>query len=114
MMGVIGLVLSVLSLPFAFCCPMFGGAGSLVSLGITLTTLMMARSDLRRMKEGQLDPRGKSSSNSGWTCALVGIILSIIGILASLAWVVFMLINQAGMNTPPPAPRSTPVPQRRV
>jgi hypothetical protein len=65
---------------------------SVVALGaiIGIFGLILASGDLRRMRDGEMDPQGRSNTSTGWICSLVGIILSVLFLLvfAGLIWFV--------------------------
>lgn len=57
------------------------GVGAAVSMPVGILVLAMANRDLERMREGRMDPRGKSQTETGRTGAIAGIILG--GIFAA-------------------------------
>jgi Na+/proline symporter len=54
------------------------GFGAVVSIPLGILALLMANRDLELMREGRMDPNGKSRTRSGRTGALAGIILGLI------------------------------------
>jgi hypothetical protein len=54
------------------------GFGAIVSVPIGILALSMANRDLERMRDGRMDPRGKSRTETGRTGAVTGIILGLI------------------------------------
>jgi hypothetical protein len=56
-----------------------GPLGALVALGCGLPALVMARTDLARMREGAIDPEGRSLTEFGQNKAVVGIALAVLG-----------------------------------
>lgn len=65
------LVLGILSL--VLCAP----------LGIA--AWIMGNSDLKEMDAGVMDPSGRSTTNAGRICGIIGTILLIIGVLVGIA-----------------------------
>jgi hypothetical protein len=65
------LTLGILSIVFAFCCYLLG-------LGMAIPAIVMANNDLGRIRSGDMDPNGEGQINSGRTCAIVGLVLSVI------------------------------------
>jgi hypothetical protein len=79
--------MGILSIVFAFCCQPVG-----VILGIIALT--MAGSDLPKMERGYMDPSGESMTRTGKTCAIVGLILSVILFVLGCLF----RVGAAGMN----------------
>jgi hypothetical protein len=65
------LVLGILSL--VVCAP----------LGIA--AWIMGNADLKEMDAGTMDPAGRSTTNAGRICGMIGVILLILGIVATIA-----------------------------
>jgi hypothetical protein len=70
----------------------------------------MGHRDLKRMQLGEMDPRGKGNTRSGRTCAMVGVLLSILGIffVVVLYAVVIFFVAVSPKSGPggSPSPRS--------
>ncbi|HTU18167.1 MAG TPA: hypothetical protein VMG10_08890 [Gemmataceae bacterium] len=54
------------------------GVGAVVSVPVGILAWLMANHDLERMREGRLDARGKSQTETGRTGAVAGIVLGVI------------------------------------
>jgi hypothetical protein len=79
--------MGILSIVFGLCCPLVG-----VILGIVALT--MASSDLPKMQNGEMDASGEGMTRTGKTCAIVGMILSIVVFVFSC----LIRLGAAGMN----------------
>jgi hypothetical protein len=64
------------------------GIGAVISVPIGILALLMANRDLERIRDGHMDPRGKSQTETGRTGAITGIILGTI--FASFYALVFL------------------------
>jgi hypothetical protein len=69
--GTLILVLGILSIP---CCGLFTG----------IPAWVMATGDLKQMDAGMMDPAGRSNTNGGRICGIIGTCLSIVGIIVQL------------------------------
>jgi hypothetical protein len=83
--GTLVLVLGILSIALFF----FPLA---ILLGIA--AWIMGHSDLRKMRQNQMDPVGKGSTEAGWICGIIGTILGLI----PLACCGFMLFGMAAAS----------------
>ncbi|HZV04015.1 MAG TPA: hypothetical protein VE999_02900 [Gemmataceae bacterium] len=54
------------------------GFGALLSVPLGILAWLMANHDLERMREGHMDPRGKSQAEAGRTSGIAGVILGLI------------------------------------
>jgi len=79
--------LGVLSLCL-FCFP-------LISVILGIVALNMASTDLAKMRGGYMDPRGEGPTNSGKTCATIGLILAAIAFVGGFC---LMCAGGAGHN----------------
>jgi hypothetical protein len=68
--------LGIFSIVLAVCCWPVG-------LVLGIVALVMANGDLARMQSGSMDRSGESQTNTGKTCAVIGLILIPIVVLAS-------------------------------
>jgi hypothetical protein len=66
----------------------------------------MGQRDLKQMREGVKDPRGQGQTQGGWICAIVGTILSGLGVLVMIFLIVFYVIMIVSMMS---AMRAMPV-----
>jgi predicted Zn finger-like uncharacterized protein len=67
--------LGILSIVLALCWPL--------SLVLGIIAIVMASSELNRIHSGQTDPSGESQITTGRTCAIIGIVLAVIILVAS-------------------------------
>lgn len=57
----------------------------------------MGKNDLREMEAGQMDPAGRSLTNAGRICGIIGCVLLVLGVLiAGLIFVMGMMGAIAG------------------
>jgi hypothetical protein len=89
----LGIFTILLPIP-TLCCHVFATPLILVGYGLGITALVMARRDLRLMREHVMDWRGRSATQSGRVCAIVGIIINSLFLLGLLAVVVWLGLNQ--------------------
>jgi hypothetical protein len=69
--GTLILVLGILSIP---CCGLFTG----------IPAWVMATGDLKQMDAGMMDPAGRSNTNAGRICGIIGTCLSAVGVIIQL------------------------------
>jgi len=107
-------ILSIVFVPMAMCCGVIGIAFALAGVGLGTSAWVMGHRDLRKMRQNQLDPRGKGLTTAGWICGIVGTLLSLLGMLVSLVLVAFYLYTLFWTANVPatPVPAPTPVPTK--
>jgi hypothetical protein len=66
-------LLGIAYLPFAL--------GSLLAVGLGLTTYVLARDDLEQMKRKIMDPAGRQSTETGQNCCAIALALGSVGLL---------------------------------
>jgi hypothetical protein len=97
------LVLGILSLA----CLMFFWIPIVTALvGIVLGGIawFMGQGDLRRMKEHSMDPTGRTTTQAGWVCAIIGTCLNLLWLLTcGLLWgsLVYNDMQRAKQTRPP-------------
>lgn len=101
-LGIIGLILSC----FFFCY----GLPALAGVPISIAAMVMGRSDLKRMKLGEVDPMGQGQTQGGWICGIIGTIIGIVGLLLVGAFFVFMVTMMTAAAKTMPPPRAMPAP----
>jgi len=67
--GTLVLVLGVMSIALLPIC-------SLPSLPLGICAWIMGLSDLRKMRQNEMDPLGEGSTQAGWICGMIGTLLS--------------------------------------
>lgn len=86
-LGIISLVINVFSgilgLVLPLCC-----MGTIIPLATGIPAWVMANRDIRLMTAGQMDPAGISSTSAGKVCAIISVVISVIGGVLSVALVV--------------------------
>lgn len=70
------LTLGILSLTLPFLCWLAWFAVLPAGLACGITAWILGHNDLRRMREGSMDPDGESSTHGGWVCGIIGTCLS--------------------------------------
>jgi predicted Zn finger-like uncharacterized protein len=83
------------------------GVLSPIAIGLGIAAWLMGHSDLRKIKEGSMDPDGQGSTQAGYVCGIIGTILNLLLILACGAYFALVAIVAAnaanqGMNNRPP------------
>lgn len=77
--GGLVLTLGILSLLFSTLPYCMGGLGVLVAwagIPLGITAWVMGQGDLRKMRQGVMDPRGQSNTSAGRTMGIIGVCLS--------------------------------------
>jgi hypothetical protein len=78
-LGWASLVLGLLS----FCV----GVTAFVGVPMGIAALVMAHTDLAKMRDSQMDPRGQGRTRRGGDCGLVGALLGLVGGIGFVAFV---------------------------
>jgi predicted Zn finger-like uncharacterized protein len=83
---------------------LFGSFCPVVGLVFGLTALLIGRSDLNKMKKGEMDPSGEGITQGGWIC---GIIATALGLLTTIGcgatWAsAFFAIQRVPQRIAPP------------
>jgi hypothetical protein len=79
--------LGVLAYAGMLCCGLFAFAGLLCSacaVGLGLPSWIMGQRDLKKIRNGEMDPEGEPSTKRGWICGTVGTILGALGLLCGI------------------------------
>jgi predicted RNA-binding Zn-ribbon protein involved in translation (DUF1610 family) len=88
--GIISVVFSVFS-----CCGIPGMFAGLVSLGLGIPAWVIGRRDLRRIREGEMDPAGEGQTQAGMICGIVGTCIAgtlvFIGVVLVVVYIVAMV-----------------------
>jgi hypothetical protein len=69
---------------------------------------VLGRSDLKKIRAGQMDPAGESNTNAGRICGIIATIYGILNLLLIAVAIAFALF----MSARAPAPRPVPTPIR--
>jgi hypothetical protein len=88
--GIISVVFSVFS-----CCGAPGMLAGVVALGLGIPAWVIGRRDLRRIREGQMDPAGEGQTQAGMICGIVGTCIAgtlmLIAVVIIVVYVVVMV-----------------------
>ena len=80
-------LLSMIGVVLLPCC----GASWLLSVGLAIAAWVMANADLAAMNAGNMDPYGRGNTQGGKTCAIVSVVLHVIGFVVTLVLVVLAI-----------------------
>jgi DNA-directed RNA polymerase subunit M/transcription elongation factor TFIIS len=85
------LTMGIVSLftPIPFFCCYVGIATSFLGLILAATTVWLGRNDLQKMRQRVMIREGESITKSACTCGVIGIVLNLLGLAASVAIVLF-------------------------
>ncbi len=104
-------ILSLCSLP-ALCCGVFGAVFAVAGLGCGITAWVLGRKDLRKMTAGAMDPGGRSTTQAGVTCGIIGTclcsVILVLGLVLAAFWGALLISARNG--NPPPFMAPAPVP----
>jgi hypothetical protein len=89
-LGIVSIVIHVLGLPLG------------------LPAWIMGRRDLTKMDRGEMDPSGRSTTQAGYVCGIIGTILGSLTILGCVAYIGLFAIIAASA----PGPGASPAPMR--
>ena len=87
---ILGLGVASIPLTFLLCGPV-----NIVTLGLSIPALLMARADLRAMDAGFMDPMGRANTSAGKVCGIIAIVLVCIGLVI---FAVSMIFNIAAFG----------------
>jgi hypothetical protein len=99
--GTLILVLGIVSL-------VMGGLG----LFLGLPAWIMGHKDLKKMDSGQMDPSGRSVTQAGYVCGIIGTILGGVYGLFCVGYIAFIMVMVSATATAPKT-TVTPVPQQQ-
>jgi predicted Zn finger-like uncharacterized protein len=78
---------------------------ALIGMPLGLAAWLMGRSDLRKMREGLMDPDGRKKTKDGWLCGIIGTFVSLFySLITVLYLVLFILVENQPVVQPQPAP----------
>lgn len=63
------------------------GVTALVGVPMGIAALVMAHTDLAKMRDQQMDPRGRERTRRGGDCGLIGALLGLVGGIGFVAFV---------------------------
>lgn len=86
--GVISLVASFFS---CACCPFLVPLG----VGFGLPAYLMGKNDLREMTENRRNPNGRSTTQAGMMCGMIGMVIGVLAV-ALVAFQILMAVANAG------------------
>lgn len=120
--GSLILAIGIISIPLALvagCCGCgsygIAGVAGIVGLALGIPAWVMGQRDLAKMRAGTMDPEGQGSTQGGMICGIVGTALNALGVLVSLAGLIFMLViifnSRPGGPFAPPVPPPPPQPR---
>jgi hypothetical protein len=105
------LTFGIISVATLFVCPYI----SPIALGFGIAAWWMGGRDLRRIRDGTMDPDGQETTQAGWICGIVGVCLNLLVVLACGGFLGFTIysgiqeskrIKRQPFTPPPPvAPR---------
>ena len=96
------LVLGVVSLVTVFLSFCYG-LGTLVGIPLGITAWVLGHGDLRKIKNREMDEEGLGTTQAGWICGIIGVILHCLILLTCGGIIAFFLIMGAnsGASTKP-------------
>ncbi len=78
-----------------------------------LAAWIMGQTDLRKMNSGQMDDRGRSTTQAGWICGIIGTVLNglvMLGCGLYFGGIWYFVMSQPPNMQPIPAMRPAPPP----
>lgn len=81
-------ILSIVSVAGLVTCTLL----SLFGLGAGITVWVMANKDLRRMAAGEMDPDGRQTTNTARICAIIGLCLNVLSLLACGGFMLYVFL----------------------
>jgi hypothetical protein len=96
--GTLILIFGILSFVVPYC----------IGVAFGIAAWAMGQNDLKRMNAGEMDPAGRSLTQAGRICGIVGAIFQGLLTVMVVAIMVFTILLTSAM--PPPPPRVAPVP----
>jgi predicted Zn finger-like uncharacterized protein len=85
-----------------------------VGLALGIAAWVMGQADLHKMRAGEMDPEGLSSTQAGWVCGILGTLLNLLWVIACIGFWGLVLRDNDPSFPPPkysPPPRVVPAPQ---
>jgi hypothetical protein len=98
-------IISILCSALVPCCGAIGLVSFIIGLSVGIPGWVMGSRDLAKMRAGEMDPRGERATRNGRTCAIIGVVLNIVGIvLAVMFQVIMWTVVMPSMTPPSPTP----------
>ncbi|MDD4224198.1 MAG: hypothetical protein PHD87_06390 [Candidatus Cloacimonetes bacterium] len=69
----------------------FGIIGLFTCAIFSVLAWIFGNEDLKKMDSGRMDPAGRDNTNAGRILGIIGVAFNLLGLLISLAWIVFIL-----------------------
>jgi hypothetical protein len=79
--------------PMLFCIPILGLITNLLGLGLGISTWVLSNRDIRKMDNHEMDRGGRGITQGSQVCAIIGLLLSIIGTLVAGFVTISMLLD---------------------
>ena len=57
----------------------------------------MGNTDLKEMAAGTMDPSGQGTTNAGKICGIIGTVLTVIGVLVGIVYLVVVVLMASAM-----------------
>jgi hypothetical protein len=102
-------IISICIFPLSFMCSIFGIIFHVIGAGLGIAAWRMGAGDLKKMREGSIDPAGQGSTQAGMVCGIVGTCLCALGALVLIlviglyAYILALIVpSMAKMPAPPP------------
>ncbi len=92
------LTLGIVGLASLLTCPVCPPVGTMAPILFGAIAWVLGRSDLAKMKRGEMDPHGESTTQAGRVCGIIAVVL---GFLTFLGCGSFWLLVMLGNNQPP-------------
>lgn len=68
----------------------FGILGLVLCVIFGIVAWVMANGDLREMQAGSMDPSGEGMTTAGKICGIISVVLTLLGVCMTIAWIVLM------------------------
>ncbi|HRF00112.1 MAG TPA: hypothetical protein PLI18_06320 [Pirellulaceae bacterium] len=90
-LGILSLVMSVLGGVLCCCMPL-SGVMNLIALAVGLTSALMGHGEMKRYRSGEYGPTGRSETQGGYICGIIGTSISGLMLAAIIAYVIFAIV----------------------
>lgn len=91
-LGIVGMLSGLGGLVSCCCC--LSLLPDIVGLGTGIPAIVLGMTDLRKIRDGLMDPNGRGITMAGYVMGIVAVVLAALGIVMWAGWLIFTFVGQ--------------------